>query len=243
MHKLNKAFTLTEVLITLAIIGVVTVLLLYILAGQIFNNDRAGRLKKAYTTLSNAYQFIVATKGNIIDWSDRSSKTVGTYFSKTMYKVYDCGLEVLDDNNSCFPDCPNIYKANGGKLNTCESTQVAKLKAADGFSYAFQIEDTTCSTSVLSEDTTDKDSVLKHICGTALVDIYPGSKGSNHYGADLYLFYITRNGIIPVGLATDSRYPLHEEKCLKRTSEDIVGCSAKIIFDDITVVEGKHISN
>ena len=243
MYKINKAFTLVEVLITLAIIGVVSVLALYILNTQIFNNDRAGRVKKSYTTLTNAYKFVVISKGNVIDWSDITSETVGGNFAKTMYKAYDCGVEVLEKNNKCVPDCPDIYKVDGSTLNTCSSNKVSKLRAADGFSYAFQIEDPSCRTSALAEDEQNQDSALKYICGTAMVDIYSGSKGSNHYGADLYLYYITRNGIFPVGLSVDKKFPLDEEKCIKRASEDVIGCTAKILFDDVTIVDGKYVSN
>jgi len=232
MLKSKKAFSLVELLLALAIIGVVAVLTISVLTSKVFGKDRAVRIKKAYTTLSNSYRYIVPVMGGIMDWPEINAAAVGENLSKNMYQATNCGTDVLQRNNDCIPDCPDIYKADGDPINTCESAEVSKFRAADGFSYAFQIEDPTCRISVLDEDSQDKDSVLKNICGTALVDIYSGSKGSNYYGADLYLFYITKDGIFPVGLTSDSKYPLDEEKCSQKTTEDVIGCSAKLIYDD-----------
>ncbi len=238
MFEIKKAFSLTELLLALAIIGIVAVLTVSILTAQIFSRDRAVRIKKAYSTLTNSYKLVAARKGSMLDWSTLDANSVGKNLSEYMYQATNCGTNVLEKNNGCVPECPNIYKSNGETINTCESEEVSKLRTPDGFSYAFQIEDPSCRTSVLAEDATDKDSVLKYICGTAMVDIYSGSKGTNYYGADLYLFYITKDGIFPVGLTTDSRYPLDEEACSKRATEDVIGCSAKLIYDEYVKTEG-----
>ena len=239
MFKFKKAFSLTELLLALAIIGIVSVLTVSILMAQIFNRDRAVRIKKAYSTLVNSYKLVIPRKGTILDWDGVNAIIIGNYLAEYMYQSTNCKTQILERNNGCVPECPEIYKAGGDTLNTCESEDVAKFRTADGFSYAFQIEDPTCRLSVLSEDEPDKDSVLKYICGTAMVDIYSGSKGTNYYGADLYLFYITKDGIFPVGLTADSKYPLDEEKCKKRTTEDVIGCSAKLIYDDDIQVDDK----
>lgn len=62
----NKAFTLAEVLITLAIIGVVAAMVIPSLINNIKNAQLVTALKKNYSTLSQATQMIVADNGGSI---------------------------------------------------------------------------------------------------------------------------------------------------------------------------------
>lgn len=235
----KKAFTLVEVLFAIAIIGVVAVLSITVLISHIINKDRAVRLKKAYNTLSNGYKFIIPKHGQISYWSDKSSKAMGEKFSKVLSHVVDCGTEKIQKNNPCVPSCPKIYTAKGDEIDVCNSSEVAKLRTGEGFSYAFHMEDPACKTSVLKEESEDKDSPLTHVCGTVAVDIYSQLKGSNFYGADLYLFYMTREGFVPAGLSDDKQFPLDAEKCNRRTTEDIPGCTARLLYEDDLVDEIK----
>ena len=58
--KPKAAFTLAEVLITLGVIGVVAVLTLSVVIPEIQNRQNIARWKKAYSTISNAYNLVIS---------------------------------------------------------------------------------------------------------------------------------------------------------------------------------------
>ena len=228
---MKKAFTFVEILLVLLIIGIIYLLVIFVFKDKVINIDRTTRVKKTYITLVNSYKMVTLKKGSIIDWSEVTSKVLEENLSEYLYVNENCKNAVLYTGNICIPDCPNLYKTNKDTVNTCESDKVSKFRTTDGVSYAFHIEDPSCSISALGENNSQKRSVLKYICGTAVIDIHSGLNSLNYYGADLHLFYITRDGFFPVGLIDDEIFPYDEEKCQNKITEDVIGCSAKIIFE------------
>ena len=74
LQSKQKAFTLAEVLITLAIIGVVAAMTIPTLLTQYQEKQTISKLLKVYSTLSNAYQMMIAEHGTIDTWGLNDTK-------------------------------------------------------------------------------------------------------------------------------------------------------------------------
>ena len=72
-YKSIKGFTLSEVLITLGIIGVVAALTIPTLIQNVSNRDVETKLKKFYTTINEAHKFAEAEFGNDNLWFSDTS--------------------------------------------------------------------------------------------------------------------------------------------------------------------------
>lgn len=78
----NKAFTLSEVLITLAIIGVVAAITLPTIIANYNEQDKISKIRKNYATLNNALSLSIVNGGDdIYDVAANDFKTVESYFN------------------------------------------------------------------------------------------------------------------------------------------------------------------
>ena len=175
-HSLKRAaFTLAEVLITLGIIGVVAALTLPTLIQNHQKQVYVTQLKKAYSTLNNAFNKMAADEG-VVDWNQ-------TYCSSSLWVEND--LEATNANvNECFDRIAKQmkvikYKRYGEPCNEtwCEFfgsdsndywlNLTSIMVTADGITYLFN-------------------------CGSAyidiLVDVNGVTKGPNKAGRDVFEF-------------------------------------------------------
>ena len=175
-HSLKRAaFTLAEVLITLGIIGVVAALTLPTLIQNHQKQVYVTQLKKAYSTLNNAFNKMAADEG-VVDWNQ-------TYCSSSLWVEND--LEATNANlNECFDRIAKQmkvvkYKRYGEPCNGtwCEFlgsvsdddwlSRTSIMVTADGITYLFN-------------------------CGSAyidiLVDVNGVTKGPNKAGRDVFEF-------------------------------------------------------
>ena len=175
-HSLKRAaFTLAEVLITLGIIGVVAALTLPTLIQNHQKQVYVTQLKKAYSTLNNAFNKMAADEG-VVDWNQ-------TYCSSSLWVEND--LEATNANlNECFDRIAKQmkvvkYKRYGEPCNGtwCEFwgsvsdddwlSRTSIMVTADGITYLFN-------------------------CGAAyydiLVDVNGVTKGPNKAGRDVFEF-------------------------------------------------------
>lgn len=229
----KKAFTVGEMLMTMTILGVVATLSIIVILPDTQGKETLVKVQRAYSILSNAYENASTKYGPILDWDAVNSHSFGETMANQMLIAANCKTQTdLTTVNDCIPGCPKIYKTTGTQLDVCTSSDVSKLMTNDGFSYAFQIESQSCDIDV-TNNAPKAPFALKQVCGTAMTDLYSKKKGQNKniYGADLFLFYITREGIYPVGLTDDVKFPYSEEKCKKTITENTPGCTAKYIYD------------
>ncbi|MBQ8168578.1 type II secretion system protein, partial [bacterium] len=89
----RTAFTLAEVLITLAIIGVVAAMTIPTLISDYQEKVTVTKVKKMYSTLSNAYQLYVANDGTpqYMDWTEEGASKVYNVFAPYLKIAKDCG--------------------------------------------------------------------------------------------------------------------------------------------------------
>ena len=197
----NNGFTLAEVLITLVIIGVIAALTIPALINKTNEQDTVTSVKKAYTILSQAYQKTIAEEGETYVWlSDETdqiaTETLGKLLVKHFNILENCGITTT---GHCFPDV--IYKRfnDDDHINFNQSTYY-KLRLNDGMSLAI------CGWKDV-HNTFGETLPLRNIIGYYNIDIN-GDKGPNIWGKDMFLFYITKYGVIPSGTPSDIMHPL-----------------------------------
>lgn len=232
--KKTNAFTTPEVLLTLLIIGVVVSMTIIVLSQETSGREIILKVKKAYSVVANSYEQALSEYGSTYEWDSMSADSFAQKIGKKMTLAKACdAAQTLQKGNDCFPDCPKIYKAAGGSLDVCTSSSVATMMSADGFAYAFQVEDPICSVDVTGANESAPTN-MRQVCGTFLVDIdsSTGKRNKNYYGRDLFLFYITREGMVPTGLDVDVKYPFVNGECKQKVYKDEFGCSALMVYGD-----------
>ncbi len=226
MKQIKKhAFTLAETLLVLGIIGVIAALTLPSLISDTNSKDKVVKLKKAYTVLENAYGRMTGNYGLLDEWSDIDTETITKRMSGVMQLAKNCGMT---SDDSCFAEGAKIIGINSTKA--INSKDVGKVMTADGFSFAFLVEQTKnsdCNMDVTGGDTSMPAS-LKKVCGVAMVDVTGIGKSKSVQGKDLFEFYITKEGIYPVGTEHDD-YFKWEDDCLDTIGG--AGCTAWAVYN------------
>jgi len=118
-----KAFTLAEVLITLAIIGVVAALTIPSVITNYQNTQTSTALKKAYSTLASTTNLAIKDHGPISSWDiiegdatvEKSKDFVDKYIIPYLRISKNCGLRTSDDCKFEFRyyNDPQVYKLGG----------------------------------------------------------------------------------------------------------------------------------
>ncbi len=186
------AFTLAEVLITLAIIGVVAALTIPSVVRHYQELQIVTSVKKAYSQLAQAFNIATVENGPIGTWNWDDKEVIGKIITSHLKIIKDCGSSA-----GCFSPyykTLNGTEASYSSLNS--SSTYYKTRLADGFSFALSVR-SGCSYKVGNTNR------LSRICGDIYVDIN-GDKLPNQGGKDLFTFYITeKDGVIPMGTQDD----------------------------------------
>lgn len=193
---MKKGFTLAEVLITLGIIGVVSALTVPALMSNTSKNSIGASVAKAYNTLSNASEMIIAecvgnsTISGCVKNDTRLERVTGPY--ATLYLNYIKGGKVLTNTSSI------DYTEYDGKT----SYSLSSLTVTGGVNISNTIQTTDGMLFYMNSAFEQLGEKHGGYSGDALavyVDIN-SKKGPNALGKDLFLFYIDDNGaVIPYG--------------------------------------------
>ncbi len=118
----NPAFTLAEVLITLAIIGVVAALTIPTVVRNYQKIQTVTKLKKVYSALSNTTNLAIAEHGPIQGWEigtiyggEAAQKFADTYMIPYLKVSKNCGIKTTGD---CAFKYTNLSKNSTGQLGT-----------------------------------------------------------------------------------------------------------------------------
>jgi prepilin-type N-terminal cleavage/methylation domain-containing protein len=174
----KAAFTLAEVLITLAIIGVVAALTIPTVVRNYQKQETVTRLKKTYSALANTTNLAIAEHGPIVGWEfyDYQQTVPGTdmkgseHFAKTYLMPYlkvskDCGLE----------DC----KYSATFLNGSNNTGFSALNK-----YIFILNDGTAISCIFSDYISEG---ARYANATIYIDVN-GSRKPNILGKDIHYY-------------------------------------------------------
>lgn len=181
LSKRNIAFTLAEVLIVMAIIGVVAALTLPSLQDDVEDRKVVAATRKTFIELDGIYQTIIQTYGQPYTWTVPSGKTqtsmFGDYFAEMAGVTKDCGTGA-----GCFKNTIDIDSNN----------RFRKFLMKDGSSVGFHIYDD------YSNYGSNDDNYCQGQVGYFIVDVN-GVKGENDYGYDVFQFDLCKDGVKPYG--------------------------------------------
>ncbi|GBF23536.1 pilin subunit PilA [Candidatus Gastranaerophilus sp. (ex Termes propinquus)] len=184
----KKGFTLAEVLITLAVVGIVAASTIPAVVTKLTRQEFVTKLQKAHNTLVNTVKASEKEQGPIQHWNWIPSGSTGGLTSEAFFNTYfkphldimaDCG--VATGETACFVTHGDYKSLSnnalvagwaGAPANALSSSASYKFTTSDGISYAFV--KTTQSNATWS---------------LVYVDVN-GKKKPNQLGRDLFIFFI-----------------------------------------------------
>ena len=233
----KKAFTLAEVLITLAIIGVITAMTLPALINKTNNAEIVTGVKKYQSLLNQAITKYEADNGCIGNLSacnafsgasdhETAWNAIKPYFNITK----DCGISI---GQGCFPK-DVVYKwLNGTNKLVIDNQEDAKALLADGSCLLLWDATGNCD---YPSSRSGKDP-MAHLCGDFWIDIN-GFKGPNQIGRDTFSWRITNIGVYPTGHYDDYTADSNGNAACDPSNSNLstapypgagIGCTAKVI--------------
>lgn len=210
-------FTLAEVLITLAIIGVVAALTVPTLITNIQKQQYVTGFKEALRTITEATERVKDTNGGSL------VNAFGTNYGWSMVDAYRPYLSIL---KQCpVGGCPKpsglVWKTLYGDNNIWfDMYDESSIFLPNGMILRFTLDDTTCST------------YTWNYCGNVIVDVN-GTKPPNQMGRDTFRILINRDGVWPDG-TEDSNYGyIHGASCNPADNNMYsgIGCGARIMLE------------
>lgn len=212
----KKAFTLSEVLISLVIIGIIAAITVPSVMQNTQKKEHVAKLKKAHSVLSQSIYRISMKSGYPVgDFSDFEEYD---FFRRFIAEVNT--IKVCEKNQKgCFIDAKMKYLNGTDEANYSNDFSCI---TADGITYGIRLTKDNasyCSSSAKGISSEDAEKCL----GRFLVDLN-GPKKPNRFGIDVFFFAIVDGkGIVPAGSNNSS-------SC--RRGDHGVTCAAKVLKED-----------
>lgn len=219
MKKARRAFTLAELIIVIAIVGIIAAVTIPLVSSNSQKLQSISALQKANNTFTNMVnQSQVNTKMESWNFNTDTETFVKEYFLPHVSVAKDCGMT----DEGCFAD--SYASANTGGSSV--GNDYYKVMLSDGIGMAVKLTP-GCTDSNPSE------------CVTFIVDTN-GTKKPNRWGKDVFEYQILANlsTVVPYGSFTQynedtNKWEATEDddvttKCL---SSDERYCALKIIND------------
>ncbi len=225
----TKGFTLAEVLITLVIIGVVAALTVPTMIAKYQEEQTITSVKKFYSEISQAYNSAIAKNGPPDTWNweygGEGAEHIMDILAPHLRIMTRCGA--AGAKGKCFGDTtykslnPNV---NWGVGNPGTYGKYAASRLDNGFVFWTYV----CYARACNAHWGTSPQLYR-TCGGIGVDIN-GYKKPNQLGKDVFYFYMTKYGIVPIGTINETAFPLNEY-CQKSGTrvENGYACSAWIL--------------
>lgn len=200
MFSKLKAFTLAELILVMAIIGVVAVLVLPNLNNNVDEKTTVAKLRKVYGEVQTAYSAVVSEYGPAENWftdSDTSDDTTSVFAERLLSHMQVKTNCETDTDLGCFDE--NTLDGYG-----YETMYSAILK--DGTSIAFALKDGKTINEGIASSSNSEDAYIYPL-GEIFVDLDGMAKGYNRLDYDRFIFAIDIDDIKPQGLALYTGVP------------------------------------
>lgn len=208
LTSIKEGFTLSEILLTLGIIGVVAIMTIIPLIESYQKNVYITGLKKAYLGFNLALTQLTYDKGTpgnikasgIMD-TGTTQMTFGTEIVKYFNVLKNCQTT---SNMGCFTSSlAGSYDGTDSRSNY--DNAYYKFITTDNIAYRIDNFADNCNSAWSSGATHNMDQT----CGTIYIDVNGPNNGPNNLGRDVFRFWIT-NGkgaqIYPYGGVDDNGY-------------------------------------
>lgn len=185
----KNAFTLSEVLITLAVVGIIAAITLPSVINKYKEQETVSKVKKFYSTMSQAYMLSVKDNSYPNEWhvgnryTSKVAKQIATYLKPYLKISKDCGV-----NSGCLNYKKNIklLKGSSHTQNYDTSPNYYKIILSDGSYIWWRGSDDTWCDSIKGE--------ISNVCVIMWTDIN-GGKEPNTLGKDIFYGFITIGGV------------------------------------------------
>ena len=217
---IKYGFTLAEVLITLAVIGVVAAMTLPALVNNQKNRELEAAFKKNYSVIQQALDMYQAQNGDRLKVSDIGSKQLKPIIIKHFKVLKDCGYGYLDESATCIQNF-NDPEKNVNPYKTFNNNDLDLSYFDNG---QFVLSDGSL---ILLENVPS--SPRAYIS----VDVNGYKKKPNRWGHDVFTFQLMQDGkLLPMG-HPQSDYPEDEGWCSLTSTNAYngVGCTYKALTD------------
>jgi len=202
------AFTLAEVLITLAIIGVVATMTIPTLISNYEKKVTIVRLQKVYSTLVKVFKLSEVNNGNFATWNTKS-EIGATEFFERYWAPYLASPTVCKTYQECGYDESHPWQTLGGE----RKNSIGVVDNSDDNRISFYLADGT----------------FISLSASLYVDLN-GSKGPNIYGKDFFVFKYGNFGVKPADNNWDKERVLNY--CSIANNYESSLCAARIILYD-----------
>ena len=223
----KAAFTLAEVLITLAIIGVVAAMTIPTLIANYQEKQTVSRLTKAYATISNAYQMAKIENGELFAWGFKENSAKETDPDTGDYEIADSAIE----NSNLFWAKVVPYLKVVKHTDTTKDNYQFETYTLDGR----KTDILTLSVVELADGTAffggyigDYKCIDK--CGDFGVDINGINTKPNTLGKDIFYFDITKNMIKPKGKIDNQPFDEYCNISITTSNYNGYGCTAWVLY-------------
>jgi len=209
MNKLKDkkaAFTLAEVLITLGIIGIVAAMTIPNMITNYQKQQTVTKLKKIYSTLSQAYKLSIADNGDYGAWEKKEDIGADEFF-KRYWAPYIKVVQVCDTYQDCGYSENYPWQTLGGDRKN-----------------SVAVVDSNNRKTILTID-----GILLSIGNNIYVDLN-GANKPNIYGKDFFSFSYDEKGIVP-GCFNNTKEFIFV-RCRNDQDRDGACCGARLVKYD-----------
>ncbi len=190
LNKMKRGFTLSEVLVALVIIGIISAITIPLLYSQYTEQERISRVKKVYAALSNALIMSKTNGGDIIfdhEIND-DQETLNSWFNQYL-KTYISTIKICYNQEGCW-SYP-VYYLNGNQDGSGSrlgmGTPCLSFILNDGTFVALD-RLTLSNIGIVNSSST---------YGIAMFFDINGEKKPNTFGKDIFIAAFSDDGVIP----------------------------------------------
>ena len=200
-NNVHHAFTLGETLFVIGIISIVAAFTTPSLVSSYKDKVIASKVKKTYSILTQAYTSSKNSKGTPIRWHLVDEDDTGATGYKHWFKIqFQNNVKVLKNcgitDASCFNS--NVKTLKGDATFSELSGTTYDFITQDGVAYALRSISHNC--------TSNKGTgALKNTCGLIFIDIDGPNKGHSIAGKDVFVFYLTKTGVLSYNAGSQSK--------------------------------------
>ena len=224
IFKFKPAFTLAEVLITLAIIGVVAALTIPTLMSSIQNRQLEVGLKNAYSTLTQALKMYEQDNGYPLTVANLKGNELKPILMKYIKNVKDCGWGWTDADTDCIPNNNNVSDPNNVEDTYLNYTGTAPIYYPHFANGQFVMNNGMLV--LLFNNGVNTEVFIS-------VDVNGYKKKPNRLGHDLFMFQLMGDGqLLPAGAKNTNHSPIiHCTNTPIDFSTNGAGCTYKALYD------------